>query len=65
MVDDPGQKDRLMAAGDFMTPVRNAPVAICLVEEPDGYEFTLLTTVAIFLAHYLLVVRPGRRASPA
>ena len=28
-----------MAAGDFMTPVRNAPVAICLVEEPDGYEF--------------------------
>ncbi len=39
VVDDPGQKDRLCEAGDFMDPVRNAPVAICLVQERDGYEF--------------------------
>lgn len=39
VVDDPDQKEALCAAGDFMTPVRNAPMAICLVENPDGYEF--------------------------
>lgn len=39
LVTDPGQKDRLCEAGDFMTPVRNAPMAICLVQEPEGYEF--------------------------
>lgn len=39
VVDDPAQKDRLCDAGDFMTPVRNAPAVICLVQEPDGYEF--------------------------
>ena len=39
VVDDPEQKDRLCEAGTFMTPVRNAPAAICLVEEPTGYEF--------------------------
>ncbi len=41
------------------------PTPTVFITEPDGYEFTLLTTVAIFLAHYLLVVRPGRRAGPA
>lgn len=39
VIDDPVQKDQLCEAGDFMTPVRNAPIAICLVQEPDGYEF--------------------------
>jgi nitroreductase len=39
VVDDADQKSRLCAAGDFMVPVANAPVAICLVEEPGGYEF--------------------------
>lgn len=39
VVDDPAQKDRLCAAGDFTTPVDNAPAAICLVQEHDGYEF--------------------------
>lgn len=39
VVDDPDQKDRLCEAGSFMTPVRNAPAALCLVEEPEGYEF--------------------------
>ena len=39
VVDDPDQMDRLSDAGDFTTPIRNAPAAICLVQEPEGYEF--------------------------
>jgi nitroreductase len=39
VVDDPDQKDRLCTAGDFTVPIANAPAAICLVEEPGGYEF--------------------------
>ena len=39
VVDDPDQKDLLCEAGDFTTPIRNAPVTICLVQEPEGYEF--------------------------
>jgi nitroreductase len=39
LVDDPQQKNRLCEVGDFMDPVRNAPAAICLVQEPEGYEF--------------------------
>jgi nitroreductase len=39
VVDDPAQKDRLCAAGDFTVPVAHAPAAICLVQEPGGYEF--------------------------
>lgn len=39
VVDDPGQKEALCDAGDFMTPVRNAPMAICIVQNPEGYEF--------------------------
>jgi nitroreductase len=39
VVDDPEQRDRLTEAGDFTTPIRNAPAVICLVQEPEGYEF--------------------------
>ncbi len=39
VVDDPEQRERLCSAGDFTTPIRNAPAAICLVQEPEGYEF--------------------------
>lgn len=39
VVDDARQKDRLSEAGDFTTPLRSAPAAICLVQEPGGYEF--------------------------
>jgi nitroreductase len=39
VVTDPEQKARLCGAGDFMTPVQSAPMAICLVQEPEGYEF--------------------------
>lgn len=39
VVADPGQKDRLATCGDFTTPMRDAPVAIALVQERGGYEF--------------------------
>lgn len=39
VVDDPDQKAALAAAGDFTDPIRNAPMAIALVQEPEGYEF--------------------------
>ncbi len=39
VVDDPHQKTRLAATGDFTSPIDSAPTAICLVEEPEGYEF--------------------------
>ncbi|NND01704.1 MAG: nitroreductase family protein [Acidimicrobiia bacterium] len=39
VVDDPDQKAALATAGDFTDPIRNAPMAIALVEEPEGYEF--------------------------
>ena len=39
VVDDPEQKTALATAGDFTDPVRNAPMAIALIEEPEGYEF--------------------------
>ncbi len=33
------QKERLAACGDFTDPMRNSPVALALVQEPEGYEF--------------------------
>jgi nitroreductase len=39
VIDDPEQKDRICTAGDYTTPIKNAPAAICLVENPGGYEF--------------------------
>jgi nitroreductase len=39
VVDDPQQKAALAGAGDFTDPVRNAPMVIALVQEPEGYEF--------------------------
>ena len=39
VVDDRAQLDAIVEAGDFTVPVRNAPMLICLVQEPDGYEF--------------------------
>ena len=39
VVADPDRKERLCAAGDFTTPMADAPAVICLVEEPGGYEF--------------------------
>ncbi|HEX9855640.1 MAG TPA: nitroreductase family protein [Acidimicrobiia bacterium] len=38
VVDEPGQREALAGCGDFMTPVRHAPLTIALVQEPDGYE---------------------------
>jgi nitroreductase len=39
VITDPEQKERLAACGNFMAPVRDAPCAIAIVEEPGGYEF--------------------------
>lgn len=39
VVRDPAQKARLADTGTFMTPVRNAPCAIVLVDLSTGYEF--------------------------
>jgi len=39
LLDDPDQKAALASAGDFTDPMRNAPLAIALVQEPEGYEF--------------------------
>ena len=39
VVVDGDQKDRLAECGDFTDPLRRAPIAIALVEEPGGYEF--------------------------
>jgi nitroreductase len=41
VVRDPVQRERLATAGTFMTPVRNAPCAIALVDLSDGYEFDI------------------------
>lgn len=39
VIQDPEQRARVAECGDFTTPVRNAPTVVCLVQEPDGYEF--------------------------
>lgn len=39
VVSDPEQKAALVEAGDFMTPVANAPMAVALVRLPGGYDF--------------------------
>ena len=36
---DPAQKEAMVACGDFMTPVTNAPMAIALMRGPGGYDF--------------------------
>lgn len=39
VVTDPEQIDQLASTGEFTNPMRNAPVTIALVQEPEGYEF--------------------------
>jgi nitroreductase len=39
VITSPEQKERFAACGSFMDPVRNAPAAIAIVQEPGGYEF--------------------------
>ncbi len=39
VVTDPAQKEAMVACGDFMTPVANAPMAIALMRDPGGYDF--------------------------
>lgn len=39
IVVDGDQKERLAECGDYTVPIREAPLAMALVEEPGGYEF--------------------------
>jgi nitroreductase len=39
VVVDGDQKERVAECGNFTDPMRNAPIAIALVEEAGGYEF--------------------------
>jgi nitroreductase len=39
VIDDRAVLDALSDAGDFTGPIRNAPMVVCLVQEPEGYEF--------------------------
>ncbi len=39
VIDVPEVKDRFADCGRFTVPIRNAPAAIAIVEEPGGYEF--------------------------
>ena len=41
VVRDPAQKQKLAAAGSFSAPVRDAPVAVALVQERGAYEFDI------------------------
>jgi nitroreductase len=39
VITDPETKAEFATAGRFTDPVRNAPMAIALIQEPEGYEF--------------------------
>ena len=39
VVQDPAQRERLAECGNATGPLRKAPLALALVQEPEGYEF--------------------------
>jgi nitroreductase len=39
VITDPEQKIRIAECGDSTDPIRRAPLAMALVQEPEGYEF--------------------------
>lgn len=41
VVTDASIKERLASCGDFTDPIRNAPLALALVQENSGYEFDI------------------------
>ena len=41
VVREPGQRDFLIACGDFTEPIRRAPVTLVLVQEGEQYEFDI------------------------
>ncbi|MEX0666733.1 MAG: nitroreductase family protein [Acidimicrobiia bacterium] len=41
VITDPDQKNRIAECGDFTDPIRRAPLAITLVQEPEGNEFDI------------------------
>jgi nitroreductase len=41
VVNEPDQRERLAACGDFTDPIRRAPLAIALVQEKGGSDFDI------------------------
>ena len=59
VIDDPEVKSRFADCGRYTVPIRNAPAAIAIIEEPGGYEFDsgrvaqniMLAAAAIFFRY--------------
>lgn len=70
VVTDPEQMARLAECGSFTDPIRNAPLALALVQEPGGYEFdtgrlaqnVMLAADAIGLASCPITLHDDERA---
>lgn len=70
VVTDPEQKERLAECGTFTSPIRDAPMALALVQEPGGYEFdtgrlaqnVMLAADAIGLASCPITLHRDERA---
>lgn len=70
VVADPEQKERLAECGTFTSPIRDAPMALALVQEPGGYEFdtgrlaqnVMLAADAIGLASCPITLHRDERA---
>lgn len=70
VVTDPEQKERLAECGSFTSPIRDAPMALALVQEPGGYEFdtgrlaqnVMLAADAIGLASCPITLHSDERA---
>ena len=71
VIDDPEVKSRFADCGKFTVPVRNAPAAIAIVEEPGGYEFDsgrvaqniMLAVAAIGIASCPITIHSHREAA--
>ena len=71
VVRDADQKELLASAGSFTTPIRNAPMAIVLIQESGGYEFDtgrlaqniMLAADAIGLASCPITLHDDARAA--
>ena len=71
VIDDPEVKDRFADCGKFTIPIRNAPAAIAIVEEPGGYEFDsgrvaqniMLAAAALGIASCPITIHSDRQAA--
>ena len=71
VVDDPDVKSRFADCGRFTVPIRNAPAAVAIVEEPGGYEFDsgrvaqniMLAAAAIGVASCPITIHAHQKAA--